>query len=130
MHKVIRKAKKGKCGLQEVITRKQEYRDACKRKKDKEKNELESEIGEIKTEADTWKVINKRKKRRSNQLIGITLEGWTSHLRNLLEGTDEDPIEKHLLEQRTQPTEREEISRELEKAIGKLKKKKAPGRWY
>lgn len=54
--------------------RKKEYRKLCEEKKRKEKENLEKEVGMVRTEGQVWKVINKERKKKKRIKDGIRIE--------------------------------------------------------
>lgn len=66
--------------MKELFEAKQEV------KRRKEEEELKS----LKNEADIWKFINKKRKKKGSVENNVTAEGWRSYFMKLLEGEDKN----------------------------------------
>lgn len=64
LRKTLRKVKRGKMDSEEYIKRRKEYKIWCKKEKEKHEKKEEERIRLIKTEAETWRYINRYRKKR------------------------------------------------------------------
>ena len=123
--KQVRRVKNGKSKGKEYIEKRKEYKNVLKEKKKKWGKEMLERLSRIKKGKEFWKEINKRRKKGKKISERIKKEEWERHFRELLEGENQ----KRTREWREvkEEKEEEEISeREIEEAIKKGKKKKAP----
>lgn len=126
MRKKLRRWKKDKGTEEEYRTTRKNFRELCERKKTQQAEKEYREIMTIKTEAEIWKYINKEKKRKPGINNDIEMKEWERHFKELLEGEfGEEESEKEV--EKITKSDRAITERELEEAINRLKKKKAPG---
>lgn len=125
VRKTLIKWKRGEVTKEEYIHERREYKTLCENLKNKEKQQEENEIRNIKNDNDIWKYINKEKKQRATISERIDIEEWKQHFKDQLEGYSHRKV---LTLQTTEKQETEEITEDLViKTIKKLKKKKASG---
>lgn len=127
LRRAVRKAKMGKSTAISVLDKRKEYRQACKTKQEEEKNRLIDEVKSIKNETGIWEFLNrKRRKVRMKISKKISLRDWKRYFQELLEGSETRAEEENPSASKTDNPET--ITKEdMDKAIKRLKKKKASG---
>ena len=101
-----------------------EWKDLCREKEKRKKEEEETQLRNIKNEIKIWKYINKYKKKREKVANKIKKQEWRNYFRDLLNGKD-----VRELGEKRQNIERDEevMEEEIRRAIRKVKKKKPAG---
>lgn len=129
MHKARRRYRKEQVeGRHEEFERcRKEYRELCEKKQEEQKRKEEKEVEKIRTEAEAWKFINKRRKKKENVCGNIKMEEWVKHFMEALGGVEERKVE---VEGRRgiNRTEDEGIGEEeIQNEVRRLKEGKAAG---
>ncbi|KYN06768.1 hypothetical protein ALC62_02276 [Cyphomyrmex costatus] len=107
------------------IRKRKEYRDMCEKKKEEYRIEERSEVENIKTEEQTWKFINKGRKKRVEISREINIEEWEKHFMEVLGGERKE--ERKEKTKRKQRNDREIREEEVRREIKRLKRGKAAG---
>lgn len=125
LNKALREMIKGKIERETYLEIKRRHAKLCKEKQEEEKEKLM----EIKDRNEVLKYIKREKQQRETADESIEEEEWIKHFMNLLEGEEGRKIKEEdgrTERQGTTKPEELKISKdEIDKAIGKLKKRKA-----
>lgn len=101
-------------------------------KKQKEKREEEAELRKVKREAEVWKYINRKRKKKAWKDNNIGEEEWRMHFKNLLGGKKKEERKKEEKRKKIRAEGGEELvigEEEIRNAVKKMKMKKAAERW-
>ncbi|XP_020297296.1 trichohyalin-like [Pseudomyrmex gracilis] len=132
--KSYKKWKSDKISRQEYLEQKKEWRRYMEKKKIEKREEEEKTLKRIRTEAEVWKFINKRRKKRETRETNLEVEEWRKHFVNLLEGQEtlEEEENKGSEEWEKEDEQRKEkrqgddpSEEEIRKVVKKMKMKKA-----
>jgi len=114
----LRKWKKGEAEKRYKKMR-GEFNKVCERKKKEESKKI---ARKARTESQIWKVENRERKRKRRINDGIRMEEWVKHFKEQLGGVEE---RIRIRIRRRREEVKPEITRQVEKAVRKLKKEKA-----
>ncbi|XP_020296581.1 UPF0329 protein ECU05_1680/ECU11_0050-like [Pseudomyrmex gracilis] len=134
--KSYKKWKSDKITRQEYLEQKKEWRRYMEKKRIEKREEEEKTLKMIRTEAEVWRFINKRRKKRETRETNLEVEEWRKHFVNLLKGQETWEEEENKGseewekedEQRKEKRQGEDPSEEeIRKIVKKMKMKKAAG---
>lgn len=130
VNKALREMLKGKIDKELYLGVKRKHGKLCK-EKEEEKQREQRKLQEIKDRNEVLKYIKKERQQKEQIDKDIKEDEWIEHFKNLLEGKEERTRKestKREQEKREIPGEKIMITdQEIERAIAKLKKKKAAG---
>jgi len=117
------------------IKARRELKELLAEKKRRRREEEERDLKGIKNEAEAWKYINKKRGKREWIQNNIKKKEWENHFMELLEGTKRKEMRaeevKHSRrgekEEKITEGEEELENKEIARAVGRMKKKKAAG---
>lgn len=134
MHRTLRNWKKGKITREKYIEEKSKLKVFLERKQ-KWKEEEESELKDLKNKSEVWRYINKRRGGNERIRNNIGKEDWKKHFVKLLNGAEikerEEPGRKdETIKEGGKEDRRDDmefIEEDVGRAIERLKNKKVPG---
>jgi len=118
--------RKGKIGRSRYLEKRKKFKTIQEIQKEKRTLE-EEELKSMKSEADIWKFINKKRGARKWNDNDIEKEEWSRHFMELLEGEETEVKQGKRTEEVRRDMEKEIEAGEVRRAIKKLKVKKAAG---
>lgn len=69
---------------------KRRHKRLCVEKKKREEEEWSKEVGEVKSESQVWKIVNRERSKRKTINETIDMEDWDNYFRKLLGGGMKD----------------------------------------
>lgn len=90
LRKELRELKKGRINKEDYEIKRRKYKEWYEAQKKKHKEAKEEKIRNSRSEKETWKYINKyRKKKSEGPNKDIQIDSWRDHFMEILEGTRE-----------------------------------------